>query len=306
MKKLAVKGHVPAAVTPFNAKGDLMLDAFAEILNWHMDCGCGGFLIAGDNGEHWALTDDELGKVTAAAMAAVKDRVPVFVGVSAITTKATVARARAVVENGGYGICLQPQSYVLRGTHSEILHRFEAVAKAAPLPMMVYNTPLRTGVNITHDCLESILNIADVACIKEANDNMEHVSGTLARFRSRISVFVGNGPNIIPAILLGSAGFVSTGPDLYGRETNRILEAAQMSIEERLQWQVRMIEVFGTVLGVGTRPSGYKAALNMMGLPAGFPRDPVEPVTAEEEASIRAVLIKNGILGSQAGGRRAS
>ncbi len=306
MTQLVVKGHVPAVVTPFNEKGELMLDAFAEILNWHMDCDCSGFLVAGDNGEAWALSDAELGRLTRAAADTVKGRVPVFVGISAITTKDTVSRAIAVKDNGGDGLCLQPQSYVLRGTNSEILKRFEAVGKAAPIPMMVYNTPLRTGLNIDHDCLESIMGVAPVVAIKESNDNMEHVSKTLARFRSRIGVFVGNGPNILPAILLGSAGFVSTGPDLYGKETNRLLEAESMSIEERLMWQNRLIEVFNTVLGVGTRPSGYKAALNMMGLPAGLPREPVEPIGPEDEAKIREVLVRNGILGSQAADRRAS
>ena len=65
--------------------------------------------------------------------------------------------------------------------------------------------------------------------------------------------------SILPAILLGSAGFISTGPDLFGKETNRLLEPEDMSIAERLQWQDRLVQVFGTVLGTGTRPSGVQS-----------------------------------------------
>ena len=306
MATTTVKGHVPAAVTPFSEKGDLMLDAFAEILNWHMDCDCGGFLILGDNGESWAVSEDELKQITRTAMKTVAGRVPVFVGASAVTTAETVARSVAAADAGADGICVQPQSYVLNGTKSEIVRRFEAVGNAAPVPMMVYNTPLRTGMNIDHDTLESILGVAPVVAIKESNDDMKHASRTLLQFRDRIAVFIGNGENILPAILLGSSGFISTGPDLFGKETNRLLEAESMSIAERLQWQERLIAVFGAVLGTGTRPSGYKAALNMLGLPAGYPREPVEPLTPDDEAKVRQVLVECGILGRQAADQAAS
>ena len=306
MAKLTVRGHVPAVVTPFNRSGDLMLDAFAEILTWHMDCECSGFLVLGDNGESWAVSEAELKDVTRTAMKTAAGRVPVFIGTSAITTAETVARSAAAAEAGADGICLQPQSYVLNGTKSEIVRRFEAVAKAAPVPMMVYNTPLRTGMNIDHDMLEAILDVAPVVAIKESNDSMKHASRTLLQFRDRISVFIGNGENILPGILLGSAGFISTGPDLFGKETNRLLDAESMSIDERLRWQDRLITVFNTVLGTGTRPSGYKAALNMLGLPAGYPREPVEPLTPDDEAKVRSALVHCGILGSQAADRVAS
>src|SRR3990167_6195500 len=114
--KMKVRGHVPAVVTPFSAKGDLMLDAFAKMLSWHVDCGCSGFLVLGDNGESWAVSDDELVRITRAAMATVKGRVPVFVGTSAITTRDTVRRSALAAEAGADGICVQPQNYVLKGT----------------------------------------------------------------------------------------------------------------------------------------------------------------------------------------------
>ena len=306
MTELNVRGHVPAAVTPFSRQGDLMLDAFADVLRWHMDCGCAGVLVLGDNGESWAVSNDELVLLTKAAVEAVRGRVPVFVGTSAVTTRDTVTRSVLAAEAGADGICVQPQSYVLDGTKSEIVRRFESVSKAAPVPMMVYNTPLRTGLNITHDTLEAILDVAPVVAIKESNSDFTHVSRTLLQFRDRISVFVGDGPNIIPGLLLGSAGFVSTGPDLFGIETNRILDAETMSIEERLGWQSRLIAVFDTVLNTGTRPSGYKAALNILDVPAGYPREPVEPLTPEGEARVRDVLVRCGILGSQAAARSAS
>ncbi len=133
MSDLMVCGQVIAPVTPFGAKGELLVDAYGEIIRWHLDCGVGGFLVAGDNGEAWALTRDELGRVTRAAVETVKGRVPVFVGASAITAAESTALAAVAAEAGADGLCLQPQSYVLGGTGTEIVGRFQAVHKAVPL-----------------------------------------------------------------------------------------------------------------------------------------------------------------------------
>ena len=117
--------------------------------------------------------------------------------------------------------------------------------------------------------------------------------------------------------MMGSAGFISTGPDLLGDDIRRILEVDALTVEERLELQARVVLVFNAMLasvpgapvaGVGpaTDPAPYKAALRMIGLPAGIPRDPVRPATPELEAYLRDVLDRLGIIARETARRRAA
>ena len=301
-----VRGQVIAAVTPFNEKGALMLDAFAEIVGWHIERGADGFLVAGDNGEGWALTADELRKLTETAVEAVKGRVPVFAGASAITAAQTVVLAGIAAEAGADGLCLQPQSYVLNGTEAEIVGRFEAVHKAVPLPIMLYNHPGRTGLNMTPDVLAAVCDAVPVVGLKEASNDFVQLSRVIERFHDRFAILTGPAHYIIPALQLGAHGYISTGPELYGDAARRILEADRLAVVERRALHCRITAAFQAVQFIGTRPAGIKAALRMLGLPAGLPREPVLPLLPADEARLEGELVRSGVLDEPVARRAAS
>ena len=316
MPDYVIQGFVPAVVTPFSDRGEIMFDAFEEIIRWHLSWGATGFLVAGDNGEQWALSAGDLTQLAAAATKAVKGQAPVFVGCTAVTTTELVVRARAVAEGGATGVAVTQPYVVLNATKAEICGRFAAVAKAVDNPIMVFNTPQRAGFPITHEYLAAMLDVAPLVGVKQSDPNIAFVFESLRRFRDRLAIFVGNGSNMLAGRLMGSAGFISTGPDLLGADIGRILDVASLDIEARLALQARVHLIFNTMLasvpgapagsvGPATDPAPYKAALNMLGLPAGVPRDPVRPATAEVETRIRAVLDDLGILarGSSLGPR---
>ena len=306
MSDLMVRGQVIAPVTPFDAKGKLMLDAYGEIIRWHLDCGVGGFLVAGDNGEAWALTADELDRVTRTAKEEVKGRVPVFVGASAITAANSVALAAVAAEAGADGLCLQPQSYLLNGTAAEIVDRIETVHKAVPLPILLYNHPARTGLNMTPDILDAICDAVPVVGLKEASNDFVQLTRIIERFADRFAILTGPAHYIIPAMELGAAGYISTGPELFGVGAGRILETAGMTTAERRRLHCAITDAFIAVQFIGTRPAGIKAALAMLGLPAGMPREPVLPLTADDEARLRDALVRCGVLEDATPRRAAS
>ena len=300
-------GQVVATVTPFTPKGEIMFEALEEVVSWHVDCGVGGVFVSGDNGESWALTAETLARVTETAKRVAGGRVPVFAGTSAITTRDTIALSAAAAEAGADGLGLQPQSYLLHASPSEIVARFEAVAKAVPLPVMVYNSPSRTGVNIAPDTLEAICGVCEVIGVKEASGDFRHVTEVIRRFRDRFAVLVGAGHFIVPALDLGAAGYLSTGPELWGAKAQRIMDLAGEGFsDEKLEWHCRITEVFNLLMDLDTRPAAFKAALNMIGVPAGVAHEPVEPLNAEGKARLRAVLERNGILDGAAAHKLAS
>ena len=296
MPDFMVRGQVIAPVTPFDDQGRFLPDAFTEVLRWHLDCGAGGFLIAGDNGEGWALTAEELGQVTRLAKDTVAGRVPIFTGAVSITTRETIRLARVAAEAGADGLGIQPQSYVLNATREENLRRFGSVAEAVPLPQMLYNHPGRTGVNLTPDLLDEICDVAPVVALKEAGDSFLQLTEIIARFADRFAILVGPAHYIIPAIQLGAAGYVSTGPELLGKEAPRILAPEALSVVERRDLHTRMTELFKAAQYTGTRPAGIKAALGMLGLPTGIPREPVLPLNADDLARVSDALVRCRVL----------
>ena len=288
--------HCPAPVTPFAANGDLMLDAFEDIVGYHLDTSADTMLIAGDNGEGYVLSEDELARVTETAARVIAGRFPFYVHVSRLSTDECIARARVAADAGANGICLTPHSYLGDGTRDEIVIRYEALAKAVALPVMVYNCPKHTGINITTDTLEAICDVAPVNILKEGNGVIEHATNVIGAFGHRFSVLIGLARGLVPCLLLGSGGFVGTGPELFGSGARRVFEVHTMTPDERMEIHARWGEVILAASFAGTSPAGIKAALNMLGLPAGVPRAPVLALGPEAEAKLAADLVANGVL----------
>ena len=289
--------HVPAPPTPFAENGDLMGDAFAEVLEYYVSTvKVDGLLIAGSNGEGYAMTTDELRRVTEIAVRTIAGRIPYYVNVTRTSAKASIARAEVAAEAGATGICLMGHPVILDATEDEIVTRFEKVGKAVPLPMMVYNSSHLQQFNIAPEVLTRIADVAPVACLKDGNRDPDHIRGMMAAHGDRFPVLSGHRETLIPSILLGCGGFVSTGPELFGATVREVFEVHDMTPTERFALHCKYIEVTDAALYDSVPPAGIKGALNLIGLPAGVPRDPVLPLTPAQEANLRAVLVKYGIL----------
>jgi 4-hydroxy-tetrahydrodipicolinate synthase len=295
-KKLGPNLRISAPVTPFAANGDLMTDAYEQMVQWHLDHGATGLLIGADNGEHWALSTSEIATLTRITMRLTK--LPVYVGAWAITEREAVERAVAAAEAGAYGLCIKPQHYVhswAPATEADIVGRFAAVAKAAPLPMMVYNSYNRTGVNISHEVLHRLCDAVDVECLKDTNGDPNFIMERVLQFADKTSVLLGE-RTFFMGMMLGASGIMGTTIDLFGRAADRLFDYATMPVAERREWQLKLNELSAAINLFGSIPACYKAAWNLMGLPAGHLRDPLRPISREEEARLAALLEKWGIL----------
>ncbi len=289
--------HCPAPPTPFSPKGDLMTDAYGEILRYYLDVvRADTMLIAGDNGEGYALTDDELRRVAETAVATVGGRIPIYVNVTRTSNRRSIERAEIAAAAGAPGISLcQPPIH--DASADKIVARYAQVAKAVPLRMMVYNLPLISHFNITAGVLRSICDVAPVDVVKDAPPDMDHITTMLAEMGERFPFLYGQRLTMIPALLLGSGGFVGTGPEMFGADCRKFKEVHDMAPAARFDLHYRYGLVNQALLhSVGKSPAGLKAALAMIGLPAGVPRDHVSPLTPAEEDTLKDVLIRAGVL----------
>ena len=291
-----LKGFVPAIVTPFTPAGEIMADAFSDLVGWLIDIGADGICVAGDNGESWTLDAEERGRLTRIAVDRVAGRVPVLTGCSAPSSTQTIRYARAAAEAGAAGLLLLPQTYVLKATREELLRRAEALAKAVPLPIVAYNSPHRTGIDLTLDDLEALLGVAPIIGIKESNRDFFHHTHLLEKFRDRLAIMVGPCHYIFPGLALGARGFIATGPELLGAAAGRLTAlATQAPGPEQAALHYKLTVLYQILMGTGTWPSAFKAALTLLGQPAGVPRDPVLPLPPEQVDKIRRTMSELGL-----------
>lgn len=274
-----------------------MLDAYTEILRYYLDVvRADALMIAGDNGEGYALTDNELRQVTEAAVAAAGPHVPIYVHITRTSNRRCMERAEIAATAGAPGISLG-QPYIHDASAAKIVERFAEVAKAVPLRMMVYNLPLICHFNITPPVLRSICDVAPVDLIKDAPMDLGHITTMLAEMGDRFPILYGQRLTLVPALLLDAGGFVGTGPELYGESCRDFFNVHEMSPSERLNLHARYNLLNDALINtLGTPPAGIKAALNILGLPAGVPRDHVIPLSAEEEVQLREVMVRAGVF----------
>lgn len=285
-----VKGNVPAIVTPFSPAGDLRIDAYAELVRWHLDQQVDGICVAGDNGESWSLSIDERRQLAEVTVKAVAGRVPVVMGASATTAKQTIAYAEAAAAAGVDALMIGPQAYVMKATTAELVQRMEAIHRAVSLPIVLYNSPRRTNISLTVETMRAITSAVNVIALKEASRDFFYISHILHHFADRLAVMIGPAPFILPGLQLGAAGFISSGPELMGGLAARLMQQAAGSAPELRTTQYRLTRVYEALMGLGTWPSALKAGHALIGLDAGVPREPVLPLDPAATASLRDVL----------------
>jgi 4-hydroxy-tetrahydrodipicolinate synthase len=296
MDKEKLGGFVPAVVTPFAANGEIMEDAFRHIVDWLIGNGATAICVAGDNGESWTLSPDERGRLTRLAREAARGRAAVMTGVTAPTLAQTLVYARAAEANGAEALLAMPPTYVLKGSREEIVRRYAGIAQTVKLPIVAYNSLRRVGYSMTPDDLGAALNAAPIIGIKESERDFFNLTNLIERFRDKLAIMVGPCHFILPGVALGAKGFISTGPEFLGRDAGRLVEIGQAKPgAEYRAIHYKLTAVYQLLMGTGTWPAAFKAALNLIGQPAGIPRDPVLPLTGEALDKVRRTLAELGI-----------
>ena len=296
MNRDTLQGFVPATVTPFAETGEIMWDAFSEVLDFLVARGASAICIAGDNGESWALSAQERGQLVRHAKDRLGDAVPVILGISAPTFGAVESYIRAAEENGADALLSMPPTYVLKASEAELMARFERIGQATALPIILYNSPRRAGMGLSVERIEKLCDAANVIGLKESERDFFHHSHLLHRLADRISVMTGPCHYILPGFALGARGFIATGPEFITARPADLAEIARTPGSPAYrQAHHELTVIYETLMRVGTWPSALKATLQLIGLPAGVPREPVMAATAQDTDVLRQMLDDLGI-----------
>jgi len=296
MKKEHLFGYVPAIVTPFDEKGEIMEDAFIDLFEFLLARGATCVCVAGDNGESWSLSADERGRLVRRAKDISRGRVPVMMGISAPTIDASLSYIKVAEENGADVLLSMPQTYVLKASEAELMARFDKVSAATKKPLVLYNSPRRMGFSLTIEQTETLLNNHNIIGIKESQRDFFYHTHLLKRLGDKMSVMTGPCHYIMPALGLGAKGFIATGPeftDLLPSKMASVGVGVPGEVYRKTHYQLTVL--YELLMGTATWPASFKAALNLIGQPAGVPRDPVIPATDDDIDKIKRCFDNLGI-----------
>jgi 4-hydroxy-tetrahydrodipicolinate synthase len=292
---LAFGRVLTALVTPFDDDGALDLDAAQRLASHLVDQGCDGLVVSGTTGESPTTTDAEQADLLRAVLAAVGDRARVVAGVGTNDTAHTVALAQAAHQAGAHGL-LVVTPYYNRPPQSGLVAHFTTVADSTPLPVMLYDIPVRTGTPIRVDTLLRLAEHPRIVAVKDAKGDLFEGSRVMAE--GGVAYYSGDDQLNLPWLAVGAIGVVSvvavSSKNRYAAML-RAVDAGNLELARKLH-----VELLPVVAGLMTRTQGViavKAALELLGLlPNRSVRLPLLAATEDEVSAIRADLHQIGIL----------
>jgi 4-hydroxy-2-oxoglutarate aldolase len=298
MAALSLAGLFPPVPTPFTAAGDLDLSGLRALLEGLADEPLAGYVLGGSNGEFTSLTAEERLQVVSAARAVVPPGRLLIAGSGAESTGETIALTRAMAERGAEAVLVVTPGYFrTRMTPAALESHFRQVADAAPVPVILYNVPVNTGVDLTAATVVKLSRHRNIIGLKDSGGDLQKMALVLRDAEPGFQVLAGSAGFLLPALVLGAVGGIAALANLAARPLDRMAQCLRSgALDEARAIQQRLVE---TNLAVTARfgVAGLKAALALCGRPAGVVRPPLLPLDEEEHAALRAILVKAGLLG---------
>lgn len=287
---LEVKGIIAAMVTPFDEKLKINEAAARRLIDRLINAGVSGLFILGTNGEFHVLSQMEKLHFARLVIEHVRRRVPVYVGTGGNSTAEVVSLSRRMEQLGADALSVITP-YFVPPTQQELAVHFRTVAESVKTPIVLYNIPKNTGVNLDAATVRELAKVANIIGIKDSSGRLENIGGYLEASRGEnFAVLSGSDSLILKALKAGAAGAIAATANLiadvdvsiYRHYVHGELEAAEEA-------QARL-ERLRSVLKLGTVPSILKKAVELSGIPVGPARPPVGAPTGETLHSIKEML----------------
>ena len=293
LKKTPFSGVATALATPFRG-GEVDLDAFRRLAEWQVDMGVDALCVAGTTGEAATLTRAERRGLTVCAKEAVSGRVPVIVGCGCADTSTACAHCRDAVSLGADAL-LVITPYCNKGTASGIVEHFKRIAEAADdRPVILYNVPSRTGVDLSLAQYRALAALPNVCAVKEASVNLTKITRLCGE--TKLTIYSGNDDMILPVISVGGCGVISVlsniAPAAVSAMTHAAINGDFATAQKLAHKYARLI----SLLFAETNPAPLKYAMELLELCSGEMRLPMAEIGDTLKADLRAELVKLSML----------
>jgi 4-hydroxy-tetrahydrodipicolinate synthase len=272
-----------AIITPFDERNRVNEEAFVTLMRHLAEHGSDGFVVAGTTGEASTLSEEEQLGLIALAVAERPPGKSIIAGTGTNDTRQAVHLTERAADLGVDAV-LSVTPYYNRPSPLGLKRHYEAVAGATETPTLLYNIPARTGTNIPPPLLAELAQIEGIAGVKQANpQELQPIEG--------LDVYAGDDATFLRTLEMGGAGVISVASHVVGSEMRRMVDEP----ERREEIDISLRDVYETLF-LTSNPTCTKAALNMLGFDAGGLRLPLVPATSDEEAAVRQMLERHGLL----------
>lgn len=287
------QGSGVAIITPFDESG-VNTAVFAELIERQIAGGTDAIIACGTTGEPSTMTEAE--KVTAikCAIETVRGRVPVIIGTGGNNTAKVIADCKRAQEMGADGLLLVTP-YYNKCTQDGLAAHYKAAAEAVDLPMILYNVPGRTGVNLLPSTVAKLEGVKNIAAVKEASGNIEQIT-ELARLCPWVDIYSGNDDHVVPLLALGGKGVISVTANVAPKEMHEMCAAWFEGDLERARALQFKLNPLTKLLFSEVNPIPVKAAMGLMGYSVGTPRLPLTPMTEGNLERLAAEMKRQGYL----------
>lgn len=280
-----------AMVTPFNADGGIDFEITTALIEHLIDTGTDGLVVAGTTGESPTLSEEEKIALFKHVIKVVDNRIPVIAGTGNNNTADSIALTKKAEECGADGIMLVTP-YYSRPSQQGLYEHFSAIAKETTLPIMLYNIPGRSSVNMTSETTIRLSEINNIVSTKEASGDLDEISRIIEYTKDDFSVYSGDDSMTLPILAIGGDGVVSVASHVIGNDMNEIVTAFKNGETKKAADIHRRVLPTIKSLFKAPSPAPVKAALNLTGFNVGGVRLPLVGLTVEEEEELKAMLDK--------------
>ena len=286
MKKEPIfQGVATALVTPLTSEG-VDYDALKRLINWQIDEGVNALVICGTTGESSTLTDEEHRQVLKFAIQVAGGRVPMIAGTGSNDTAYAIELTQYACEVG-YDAVLVVTPYYNKTTQNGLVAMFTAIADASTKPVILYNVPSRTGVNIEPATYARLADHPQICAIKEANGNLSKIVETAALVGDKLDIYSGNDDQIVPILACGGMGVISVLSNVLPKETAQMCKKFfEGDVAGAMAMQKRYLPLTNALF-CEVNPIPAKAAMAALGFCEDYLRLPLVPM----EESHRQMLL---------------
>lgn len=288
-------GSGVALITPFDENGDVNYSRLREILEFHVINHTDAIIVTGTTGEGSTLSDEEKISVIEFTVDIINSRIPVIAGTGSNDTRHAVEFSKRVEKLGVDGL-LVVTPYYNKGNENGIYEHYKAIAEGVKIPVILYNVPSRTGVNLSIPLLKRLAQIENITALKEASGNISYVA-EVAREVPELDIYSGNDDMVVPVLSLGGKGVISVSaniiPDISHDMTASFLKG---DVKKARELQLKYNDLVNALF-LETNPVPVKEAMNFLGYEVGNCRLPLGAMNKSNRVRLTDILTAHEVTG---------
>ncbi len=290
------KGSFVAMITPFTKNGEIDEKGIKELVEFHIQNGTNGIVPCGTTGESPTLSHEEHKKVVETTIKAVAGRVPVIAGTGSNCTREALDLTSHAKEAGAdAALIITP--YYNKPTQKGLYLHFKKIAEEVDIPIIVYNVPSRTGINILPETLAELAKLKNIVGVKEASGNLDQMTHIVELCGDKITLLSGDDKLLLPVLSIGGKGVISVVANIIPRDvSDMVSEFEKGNYQKAKELFLSKIYPLSNAMFYETNPIPVKTSARLMGLPSGDLRLPLAPLSKNNLAKLKVDLIKFGLL----------